>query len=523
MKRARFSWIDSAAVLALAAAASLAPAAATPLRLEELAAVGAPAEGFPPGTVVQALGDAPSLDGDGNAAWVVAVRRPDGSSVQALYRRLGGATALVFSGGQIAPGTAQPFALFGTPRIVDGRLSFAASVGDRDGLWSDRFGAFERALLQGDALPGTPPGSGVFTFSLGVRGEALITRASFTRPEGNVPGDVGVWRNRTGSWDAVLVRGMAAPGIAGAVFEADPTRIFGPVFATATREDGSVLAQAWVQGRRIDGANDEGLWIERNGALQLLVREGARLALPGKVTFGPSGTRRVFGADQENVAPVMNAAGDVLFGALLRSSRLSWNSVWIHRAGATHLVARGGLPLEGFGDGDPAPGLAPGATFGMFPFGAIAPSGTIAFEAFADETGDFFALTEGIWWDDGGELALVAAQHRPAPGAGGASYGALTLEALTDDGTLYFTTRLAGTGVTAANEIALVRARPGGAAELVLREGDAVEVVDRLGNRSERTVAEFVFGRGVEVAGRAALRVGFRDGGSGLYRIDALP
>ena len=524
MSPARSRRLELAASLAFAVAAvapSAAPAAA--LRLAELASVGAPAEGLPPGTVIQALGEAPGLDEEGNAAWVVSVRRPDGSAAQVLYRRLDGATVPVFQGGQTAPGTAGAFALFGPPRLVAGRLTFAASLGERDGIWSDRSGAFERELLQGDALPGTPAGSGAFTFSLTVRGGALITRASYSRPEGSFPGDVGVWRNRTGEWDPVLVRGMAAPGIAGAVFEVDPTRIFGPVFATASRADGSVLAQAWVQGRRIDGGNDEGLWVERDGALRLLVREGARLSLPGKVTFGPSSTRRVFGGDDENVAPVMNARGDVLFGALLRSARLSWNSLWAHRGGTLALVARGGLPLEGFGEGDPAPGLAGGATFALFQVGAIDAGGKLAFEGFADETGSFFDLTQGIWWDDGGELALVAAQRRQAPGAGGASYSALRLDALTEGGTLYFSASLSGPGVTPATDVGLWRARAGGAAELVLREGDVVEVIDRHGERTERTVAEFSVGHGVEVAGRAALRVGFRDGGSGLYLVDPLP
>ncbi|MGH9360810.1 MAG: DUF7453 family protein, partial [Thermoanaerobaculia bacterium] len=242
----------------------------------------------------------------------------------------------------------------------------------------------------------------------------------------------------------------------------------------------------------------------------------------GKTTFGPASSTPTFGADSENLTPAINDLGWVAFGAILRSGKTRWNSVWAKRGGGLELVARGGLPKSGYGEGDPAPGFPAGATFAAFDGSALNLDGTLAFQGFADEHGSIFSLTEAIWWDEPGALTVVAAAGRPVPGAPGAVYGDLTLAGLTDGGVLHFTAGLTGSGVTAANDFALLRATPDGAVTLVLREGDIVEVVEGSGGTTLRTVADFAFGPGVVTAGRAAARVGFTDGG-GVYLIDPFP
>ncbi len=514
----------------LAGAATLAQAPPR-LVLHELAAVGDQAPGAAPGTVIATIGDAPRIDDAGDVSWVVTLRDAAGGFAQALYRRVDGATEQVFASGDLAPGTGEDFALFpGVPqsgRIHGGRLSFAASLTGADGragVWSDRFGGFERLLLTGDHLPGTPAAAEVASFGFVLRRDVLVGYATFGEGGGVAPGNEGLWRNRTGAWEPVLVRGMPAPGLSGAVFDTDPMQVFGPLFSTATRDDGSIAAQAWVRGRGIDGNNDEALWVEKGGGLQMLVREGARVGgAKGKTTFGPATSEPVFGGDGVNLNLAMNDLGAVVFGAVLRSGKTQWNSVWTSRGGTPELVARGGLPISGYGKGDPAPGLAAGATFGIFQGSAINDDGTIAFQGFADETGSSFALTAGIWWDEPGTLALVAAEGRPVPGAPGAAYADLTLEGLTDAGALYFSATLTGPGVAAGNDVAVLRATAGGAPVIVLREGDLVEVIDGSGARTERTVATFAFGPGVETAARAAVDVSFADGSAGVYVIDPLP
>ena len=121
-------------------------------------------------------------------------------------------------------------------------------------------------------------------------------------------------------------------------------------------------------------------------------------------------------------------------------------------------------------------------------------------------------LTRAIWWDAPGKLTLVGAEGRPVPGAPGAVYFDVILESLTDGGSLFFLARLAGSGVNAANDQALLRADPDGSVRLVLREGDAVEVAG-----SVRVVRTFQFGRELSEDGRAAAHLTFADGSSGIY------
>ncbi len=525
-------------VLALASGLGTRPAgtaqAPPPLALRELAAVGAPAPGMPAGTTIATIGDGPRLDAQGNVTWAVTLRTPAGGfGGQAIYRRAGGATALLFASGDPAPGTGERFVFFPgfpeAPRISGGGATFAtgitdAAVGGRHGVWSDRFGGFERLLVTGDRLPGIPAANQVAGFGFAVRGDTVLARATYSS-DGNVaPGNEGIWRNRSGAWEPVVVRGMAAPGTGG-VFEVNASGIFGPVFGLDSTGDGEVLVQGWARGRGIDAANDEGLWLETASGLQLLAREGARAPAPGrgKVTFGPGGSSPAFGGDGENLLPVVNDLGRVLFGAVLSSDKTRWSSVWTTRSGGLEQVARGGLPISGYGEGDQAPGFPAGVGFAAFLGGDLNRDGDLALYGFADESGSLQALTEAIWWDRPGALALVAAEGRTVPGIAGARYWRLALEALTDEGSLYFTAVLAGSGVDAGNDFAAFRVRADGGLGVVLREGDRVEVVSASGARTTRTVASFSLSPGVETAGRAAARVGFREGGGGVFLIDPLP
>lgn len=522
------------AAIGLVVAAGAAEEAQPPrLTLRELAAVGAQAPGCAPGTTVQTIGDAPRLDAAGNVSWAVTLRDPDGGFAQALYRWMGGPAELIFRSGDPSPGSGHAFQLFPglpqTPRIAGGRLSFAASIDNpdaagRDGAWSDRFGGFERLLLTGEHLPGTPAGAAVAGFGFLLRGDTVLLRASYSEGSNLPLANRGLWRNRTGDWERIIARGMAAPGLSGAVFDADPTGAYGPFFAFAADGGGAVVAQAWVRGRGIDGSNDEALWVESGGGLQMLVREGARAGGgKGKTTFGPHASAAVFGGDGENLPLAVSDLGSVLFGAMLRSGKSRWTSVWTDRSGGLELLARGGPPISGYGEGDPAPGFAGGVTFAFFTQGAIHRDGTVAIQGLADEHGSFFSLTEALWWDEPGTLALVAAEGRPAAGLAGASYGGeLTLEGLSEGGALYFSATLSGAGVTGANDRAVFRALPGGAVAVVLREGDSVQVVNLAGATSQRTVNSFVFGPGIETAGRAALYATFTDGGAGVYLVDPL-
>lgn len=510
-------------------AASFARAQSTPrLTVQEVLATGGPAPGFPADTVLESIADVPRIDSAGNVSSIVMVRDPVDGNLQVLYRTLAGPAEVVFRPGDPAPGADGSFVVFPdlpqTPRIQGGRLTFAAvvedpSTGGRAGLWSDRSGSFGALALAGQSLPGLPPGGEISTFSFTTRGGLVLLRASFSRAGGgSLPGDRGLWRNRSGPWEALVVRGLSVPGLAGAVFAPDPTGVYGPLFAYDARADGKVVAQTWVAGARIDENTDEALWLETDGGPRILVREGDRFGGKGKTsTFGPTRSTPTFGGDHENLPPVINDRGAVLFGAVLRSGKSRHNSVWTNRSGSLALVARGGVPLSGYGQGDQAPGFAAGVELATFEQGALNERNQIAFLGFADERGDLLNLTQAIWWDVPGGLALVAAEGRPVPGLPGVVYFDLSLETLTDEGALFFAARLTGAGVTSANERALFRANPDGSVDLVLREGDPVEVIDGAGATTARVVRSFDVARELDQAGHGVARLTFSDGSAGVY------
>jgi hypothetical protein len=505
------------------------------LRLQEILKVGDPAPGFEPGATIAAIGDSPRIAADGSATFVVSVRGvPDATGVQAIYRVTDGSPELVFRTGDPAPEGDTFFQLPSlpkTPRVHEGRLTFAGSEGPaggptRDGVWSDRFGAFDLLMREGDLLPGMPGGTEVFSFSFTTRGPVVLLDAEYAQGS-NVPAEnEGLWRNRAGSWETVLLNGMPAPGLgAGVLFDTDPLSTWGPIFAFRARSDGRVLAQAWVSGSGITEDNDEALWIEGGTGLSVLVREGDPAPIPGVKpgrggTFGPTVSSPTFGSDGENAIPSINDAGAVVFGAVLQTRDGRLNSLWTTRSGRLELIAKGGLPLSDSARGSQAPGLPSGATFATFSSAALNGRGTIAFDGFADEFGNPTNLTEGIWWDRSGQLALVAAEGRPVPGVTGATFRDLTFESLEENGSLFFSGLLSGPGIGTGNDAAAFRVNPDGSVDVLLREGDEADVADPSGGRALRTVGAFALGFGVATDGRRVAQVAFRDGTSGVYVVE---
>ncbi|MGH8309258.1 MAG: DUF7453 family protein, partial [Steroidobacteraceae bacterium] len=487
--------------------------------LERVIAAGEPAPGFEAGAVIEFFGDAPRIEREGHVSFGAIVRRPSGERVQALYRRVNGAIERIAVTGDPAPGagnlTFQGFPFFAsTPFISGGRVTFVADAVangasiTRTGVWTDRAGFLERLFLQGEALPAMPAGEEVTDFALDTRGNIALLRARFTRNLTQIFNeDNGLWRNADGDWRSIAVKGQPAAGISGAVFDGD---LIGPgtiSFFTA-RSDGRVLLQAWVEGDRVDDDNDEGLWIETVNGLQLLVREGNAAPLPrssgprqrgkggkggtGSATFGPTAAfSPTFGGDNENATPAINDAGQVVFGAVVRSSAGRSGSVWTSRSGTLELVALGSIGLVGSGPSSQAPGLPLGTTFATFQLTRINSSARIAFLGTTKE-GDAFNFASGIWWDVPGSLSLVAAVGRQVGSVAGASYSNIRLlDRLTDTGELAFEAQLSGSGIDASNNVAVFRARPGGSAQPVLRTGDTVMTPE-----GARTIRSFAWGEG---------------------------
>jgi hypothetical protein len=101
----------------------------------------------------------------------------------------------------------------------------------------------------------------------------------------------------------------------------------------------------------------------------------------------------------------------------------------------------------------------------------------------------------GIWADYGAGLGLVARQGRPAPGiAGTVKFTVFRQLALPNTGGVVFTASVAGTNITAANNLGVWADDGTGGLELILRKGDKVNINNQLRVVTGFTVLNSVVG-----------------------------
>lgn len=285
----------------------------------------------------------------------------------------------------------------------------------------------------------------------------------------------------------VAIEDQQAPGFAlGVTFNGFTPNDFSNVWQWPTLNDrGETAIWGRVTGPGIvHDENDTGIWRQdAQGELQLVAAAGQ--AVPEEMGAGSFGLM-AFG-------PTLNNAGDLSFAAVIvdEADPERWDiSLWVDRqATGLDLIAK---------TGDAAPGVLDEATFEYF----ILAEFPVALNA-AGET-HFVATLQGddvtsnnrvgIWTDAGGEgLRLVARSGDPAPAAGSdvtLSFDEFTtIPTLNAAGQSIFKTELLGDGIDDTNDVALWMEISPGDLELILREGDVLDV----GGGDLRTVRDFVF------------------------------
>lgn len=462
----------------------------------------------------------------------------------------------VWSQGNVAenPVTLNLVALAGTtpPGITDGaifnrfgelRINAAGQVGfnglligsgvngaNDGGVWSqgqDAPGPAPLTLIarEGDRAPGTTENT-VFAlinsgFILNHSGQAAF-RAILSGD--GFANDLSIWsqgRAEPGPGNLQLVarRADPAPGTAtGVTF----TGFQLPVF----NDTGQVAFRGGVAGNGVDVFNNSGLWSQGRseagpGELQLVVRRGD--ASPGTsedATF-------VFFSD-----PRISNSGQVTFvGAIQGDEILPQNDsgIWLQsQAGSQpdelYLVAR---------EGDAAPGVLDGAKFGSSLGPQINATGEVAF--FSDLVGNNVTSVNnsGIWMQQHTnegfeELHLITREGDAAPGtSAGTAFSDLLAFLLNDNGQIAFTSNLAGNDVNASNDRGLWATDASGTLQLIVREGDQINVSDDPLLEALRTVESLSAldtrsggdskPLGFNNAGQIAVTLTFTDGSSGVF------
>ena len=386
----------------------------------------------------------------------------------------GGAVSLMARRGSPAPGVPGNFNFnffSREPAIGNGgHVAFHASADDGvtgvSGIWTGRTPSeVAPVVLSTDQMPGQAPGATFILQNFDFGQFAPVVNRNGTvafRAQGGTGG--GIYKGGGGTpLSEVAASTRQAPGTdAGVSFT-------GLAFPIPTINDaGHVSFFGRLTGPGVTAANDQGLWSEGGGnGLRLVAREGD--AAPGT---GPGVNFRVLGgANNQFYMPQIGGGGHSIFYSTLIGTDVTIandTGVWSEGGGM-------GLRLLGR-EGDQAPGLDAGVTFGSF-------------------------------------------------GPAGFNINAR--------GQAVFTNTLAGTGISPANDISLWTTDAIGNPFLFLREGDLFDVNDDPLISDLRTISLLFNPSGVtggawsggedgrrsnfNDAGQMALFLGFTDGTTGSF------
>lgn len=441
-----------------------------------------------------------------------------------IWRELGSGPQLLVEAGVAAPVPNTSFATFPMPAfdarvgsdIAAGEISFQANTsGAGAGVFTSRTGPFELVFLAGTQPTAVPAGATAAPQLVRYRGGTVGFSAALSGAGFDASLDEGVWLDRTGTLEPVVVAGSPVSGLpVGFAFDGNaPSAFQGTVSGFDFTPAGEVAFSAAFSGPGVSGLDDEGVWAGPVGSPVLLAREGD--AAPGLTgaTFGLATGFTPFGAQAPGEVQI-NSAGDVLFGARLSGGAFTdAYSIWSTRSGSLEPLA------VGFGGTLPnlnatnVPELGPFAVLGQLLCAEQNEVGEVLLHAYGIDEG---INLPSLWVERGAELRLVAAARRPAPEVPGVNFENVTPIGLGDDGVVWFCGWLQSVGFATAK--CLYAANPGETPRLVMRVGFPV---DLFGDASDvRILADFRPGLGESSTGARVFELGFTDGSRVIATLD---
>jgi hypothetical protein len=378
------------------------------------------------------------------------------------------------------------------------------TTSNNEGVWSSGGGSLTFVAREGNTATGVTPTANFSTMLYPTLSESGQAGFRGTLPAASVPNDIGLWSQQGGVLGLVAIAGQQAPGTAtGVVFHRSQ------IPAPSINSAGQNAFDASLTGPGVTAANDRGVWVQRNGALALVAREGSPAPTP---TLGT--TYGTLGAEA-----ALNSAGQVAYSSTLvgGGAGAPTAGIWIDTNGVSSLVVASGTS---------APGL-PGQVFAGFDAVALNALGHLAFN------GDVASpLSDGIWAGPPDQLRLVVREGAAAVGAAGASFGAPATfsRVLNNAGQVAFSGVVTGGSVNAANDRGIWAEGLDGQLKLIAREGDPLQISAGV----SKTIAELQFaggggaipyafsneqGRpsGFNDRGEVAFLATFTDGTSGVF------
>jgi hypothetical protein len=282
---------------------------------------------------------------------------------------------------------------------------------------------------------------------------------------------------------------------------------------------GQIAFRADLTGSGVGTTNYEGIWSGASGNLALVARSGSQApGTPSGVTFGPD---NYSGFTFDINSPVLNNAGQTAFRVTLTSSggtTSEGQGIWSGASGNLTLVTR---------TGSQAPGTSNGVDFNTFVYAPVLnDAGQTAFVANLVGSGVDSTNEYGIWSEGSGALQLVAREGSQAPGTpSGVNFDRLWFGApqLNNAGQIAFLASLIGSGVGDSNDRGIWASDRMGALQLIVREGDVLEVapgdfrtISFLGFVGHSGIVD-VRPSGFNNSGQLAFEANFTDGSRGIF------
>jgi hypothetical protein len=397
-----------------------------------------------------------------------------------------------------------------------GQTAFYAATTDGGlGLWSEGSGSLAAVARSGQQAPGTPAGV-TYTFNnlyevldgpvLNNAGQTTF-RSHLSGPGVTNANNLGRWSEGSGSLALVARRGSSLPGLPAGLVNSGMDE-------AGLNDTGQSVFISFLSGSGVNNSNNEGIWSEGSGSLALVVRDGSPApGLPGVNFRNVFATGAINNAGQNLItAGLSNQPPPVGFGG---------DSVWMADSGNLMLIARRGTH---------APGTPSGVNFEDFgSWSSLNEAGQALLNVLLSGTGVDDSNDEALFLSDAlGNLTLVTRLGNQATGtptgtvfAGNPAFGYARV--LNNVGQVATTGPLAGPGVDSTNDHGIWATDRSGAQQLIVREGDELEVTPG----DFRTISDLSFvgdngnsngwPSGFNNVGQLAFWASFTDGSQGVF------
>jgi hypothetical protein len=330
-------------------------------------------------------------------------------------------------------------------------------------------------------------------------GETLFF-STITGPGVDFTNSEGLWSGHPGSLTLLARTGSQAPGTPSGV-------MFRNLGRSHLNNRGHSAFRGFLSGPGVSDANRDGIWTDRTGSVELVVRSGTQA--PGMPT-GISLRSVVYDS--------LNTADQIAFSGRLVGPGVDDSNdqgIWVEDSGNFRLVVR---------EGSAVPGGASGVVFGETSEVVLNDAGHVALVS--GLTGSVVDSTNdgGLWREGASGLELVARRGSQAPGvSAGLNFDVFSSPAFNNLGQVAFEATLSGNGIGSANDAGLWATDPAGVLRLIARAGDPLEVApgDARIVSDLRLTASIVSGAGVPTGlnnkGQVAFAAMFTDGTSGVF------